>query len=105
MDAFVAVDHLGDAQIGRKRAERIGLARAKSRQFPDQPDHVAQGMFDGIVEIFVKAHCDPYILPLGARALQAHVLSQDELERSGQSRFNRGEADLAIALQRVAVAG
>ena len=57
-----------------------------------------------IIGLIVLVAIAAFMIWIGARALQAHVLPQDEFKRSGQCGLDCGETDLAIALQRVAIA-
>src|ERR1700722_5291993 len=71
----------------------------------DERDHVAERLFDGVVEILIKTHGDPGVRLLGARGRELHVLAQMEFEGAGEGRLDRRQANLAVALHAVAVAG
>src|ERR1700691_5892115 len=105
MDSLVEVHHLRDAQVGGQRAKRVGILTGNAGMLADKRDHVAQRLFDGVVEILVKTHGDPGVRLLGARRRQLHVLAHMELEGAGERRLNRGQANLAVALYAMAVAG
>src|SRR5262245_62582477 len=105
VDTFVAVDELCHAQVAGKAAEDVGLFRAPALHFDQPAYHVAQRLPGGIIEIRIEAHRDVVRGGHRSRHVELLVLVQHELEGAGQASFERGQADLAVALHGVSVAG
>ena len=46
MDALVAVDQLGNPQVGHQAAQGVGVLCAQVGALPDERDHLAQRLLD-----------------------------------------------------------
>ena len=101
MNAFVAIDQLGDALIAGQAAEHVGVLGRKAGQFADRRDHLAQCLLRGVVEIRVLAHGDEMRIGLAKRKTQAVSFVQ----RAGQRLLDGSKIDLAVTLHSVAIAG
>ncbi len=103
MDALVEIDQLGDADIGGKTAEHIGIVGRQRRACDDHANHPAERDTRGFVEIGIEGHRDEVILRLGIRCLQLRILDEIDLERAGEAGLDGGHTDFAIALHGVTV--
>ena len=108
--ALLAVDRLGHAEVHGQRAELVGVGRREVGAGADEGDHLAQRLLHREVEILVQAHGDEVGLRLGAGELQHRILGaaalhQRQAEMPGQADLQRVDADLAVALHAMAVAG
>ena len=104
VDALGAVHRLGDIEIDRHAAQRVGVF-ARKMFFGDQEiDGLAHGQNQGLRQVGVEPHGDPVGGRFPARPLQVHVLAHDELERADQRSLHGRDVHFAVALARVAVA-
>ena len=55
VNALVAVNQLGHAEIARERAEHIGLIARQIGSRANMLDHFAYGLFGSVIEILVEA--------------------------------------------------
>ncbi len=124
MDAPVAVDHLGDAEIHRDGHQRDRLVLAQSLGGHQERPHLAERILEGevdrgfLVDVGLRLRAElfeivgeteavqhPLVLGFqerrgkpGERTRKRVLLVQDELERAGQRAFDGGAAQFGVAL-------
>ncbi len=102
---LVAVDHLRDTEVSGKRAHHIRLVARQLCALADVAHHLARRLLGRVIEVLVQADRDEVRLGLGKWPLQVHVAPHGETELAGHAGLKRGDADLAVALDAVPVAG
>ena len=105
MDAFDAIDILGDFEINRHRGQRIGVGRIQAMTFAQEFYGLAHTDAHRLVQAFVQPDGDPVSLCFGARQSEKFLLDQLKAEGAGERGFDGGEIDFAVALTGMAVAG
>ena len=131
MDAPIAVDHLRDAEIHRRRDQRDRLVLAQSLGVHQEPAHLAERVLHREIE---RGFGVDFALPLGAEfgeiirmaeagqhpvgfgfdqrigqigerpAGMIGLLVQHDLEGAGHRTFDRGAREFAVALRGVRIA-
>src|SRR3954462_9764705 len=101
--ALVAVHRLRDPEVAGERAEHVGLVARQVGAAADVGHHLAHGLLGRVVEVLVEADRDQVGRALGERPAPVQVLADGEPERAGKAGLDRGNADLAVALHRVAI--
>ncbi|MPM04507.1 hypothetical protein SDC9_50785 [bioreactor metagenome] len=105
VDALLAVDDLRDLEIGSEAEQHICLIAREMRAAGHQLDHVAHRLAHRLVEILVEAHRDQLVGGFGEGGLDLEVLAHGQAETSLERRLDGGDADLAIPLATMAIAG
>ena len=116
MDSAFCVDELGDVNIAGGGDQLVGVVAGQGWDggaaggggLGEEGDHVADGHLCGGLEVFAESHGDVLGGGLGAGPEEARGvgfgLVDDELEGSGELRFEGGNVYLAVALSCVAIA-
>src|SRR6516162_722085 len=93
------IDDLRHAEASRDAAQRIGVGRGQFGADREKLDRIARRHRHRVVQILVEPHRDPVGRSLGDRPLEFLLLVQHNLDQHFlHAGFERGEADLAVAL-------
>ena len=106
MHAAHNVDDLGHPEAHRDAAQGVGVVRGQFGAGRQKLDGVARRQAHRRIEILVETHGDPVGRRFGDRPLKLLLLVQDDLDQHLlHPGFERGEADLTVALHGMRVAG
>ncbi len=105
VDAADDVHDLGHAEAHRDAAQRVGVELADLRLGRQELDRVARGKRHGRIQVLVQADDDPVRIRFGHGPGQFLLLVQNDLDAQLlHARLEGSEANLAVALHRMAVA-
>src|SRR5271170_4801307 len=99
VNPLLHVDDLGDAQIRGETAQAVRVLRRYAGPRRDHRDHTAQRRADGLIEILVERHSDQMRRRFRERPGEVRRFHEIDLQRAGQSGFERRAAKLAVGLR------
>ena len=103
VDAFPAIDHLGNAEIDGHAAQHVGVIASQVLFVDQEIDHFPHGHLGRFFQVLVKPHRDVVGRCFGPRPPQADVFADDEAEGAVQRGLDRREVHFAVSLPCVPV--